>query len=666
MHVSLALMFVYTTGLLYQCSSINPAPENCLNYESTYHITRACDCVVYQSYGLNNGIFTSPNFPQFYPSNINCILYSFIGDASEIIELTFMSFDLKMPDPSGRCGDYVRIFQNLERPEVNEHSQYDLEFCGGYSSIPKTVFSAGRSLVLEFHSDFRVGKPGNYTGFKGNYQFLDKRNYLITGSRVEGHKCMFDFHSNISHHSGRFFSPGYPQDYKPNSSCRFRFFARLGERVRLLFTNIQLHHIDASCRDSPDVITVYDGTNESAPVIGEFCGVHNAEEVISTGTNLFVAFTCDDRNQKQGFAASYEFINKISTQNNGVRSIKNDSNSAMPTSSSQFQCNENMDSRSHRNGTISSPFYPEPYPSNIRCRYIFTGGGRERIQLRFLHMDLHVPREPTSAVDCKEADSVSVYIVINGKTEVLNTWCGRKLPPMLMSSQHNMIVEFQSLHSSKSVTGFKAQYSFVTNFGIHEGQQDNRGMCVFNYQSSVKSSGEITSPNYNGLYPRNTECHYLFYGRGKERVQIIFVDFDVDGLTPRCEESTYSDYVSFSNFAETEDRKMTRLCGQPPAEKREIWSDGPFFRVIFKSNEMYDSTGFQAYYQFKGPQDEHEEEGNPHGTIIERDRKRNSGNTAYNSSERKHMAGYLTLASMTSLTVACLTLGLFLLPPRLA
>ncbi|KAI8772953.1 cub domain-containing protein, partial [Biomphalaria glabrata] len=53
------------------------------------------------------------------------------------------------------------------------------------------------------------------------------------------------------------------------------------------------------CRDSPDVITVYDGLDESTPVIGQFCGVHNSEEVISTGTTLIVTFVCDDRNQKQ-------------------------------------------------------------------------------------------------------------------------------------------------------------------------------------------------------------------------------------------------------------------------------------------------------------------------------------------------------------------------------
>nr|KAG5711247.1 hypothetical protein BaRGS_004891 [Batillaria attramentaria] len=57
-----------------------------------------------RSYGLNDGRFTSPNFPEYYPPNTNCILYSFFGDSQELIELTFLEFDLRMPGPDGFTG----------------------------------------------------------------------------------------------------------------------------------------------------------------------------------------------------------------------------------------------------------------------------------------------------------------------------------------------------------------------------------------------------------------------------------------------------------------------------------------------------------------------------------------------------------------------------------
>ena len=60
----------------------------------------ACECVVFQSYGRSHGSFQSPNFPSIYPTNVNCILYTFIGDLDEIVELSFYEFDLQVPTTS--------------------------------------------------------------------------------------------------------------------------------------------------------------------------------------------------------------------------------------------------------------------------------------------------------------------------------------------------------------------------------------------------------------------------------------------------------------------------------------------------------------------------------------------------------------------------------------
>lgn len=69
----------------------------------------------------------------------------------------------------------------------------------------------------------------------------------------------------------------------------------------------------------------------------------------------------------------------------------------------------------------------------------------------------------------------------------------------------------------------------------------------------------------------------------------------------RCIEDTDSDFVEFSNFNRgLKDRKLGRYCGTLEENARkEVASDGPFFRVTFKSNGVYDSSGFEAYYQFR-------------------------------------------------------------------
>ena len=76
------------------------------------------------------------------------------------------------------CTDYVRLFLDLERPELSAGRRPTFELCGNRSSIagPRTrledrpVYSSGRSVVFEFHSG-HVRR--NHTGFIGRYRFID-------------------------------------------------------------------------------------------------------------------------------------------------------------------------------------------------------------------------------------------------------------------------------------------------------------------------------------------------------------------------------------------------------------------------------------------------------------------------------------------------------------
>ena len=52
---------------------------------------------MYESNGRSNGVFSSVNYPGFYPLNVSCVLYTFIGDYDEIVEVTFVEFDLQVP-----------------------------------------------------------------------------------------------------------------------------------------------------------------------------------------------------------------------------------------------------------------------------------------------------------------------------------------------------------------------------------------------------------------------------------------------------------------------------------------------------------------------------------------------------------------------------------------
>lgn len=86
---------------------------------------------------------------------------------------------------------------------------------------------------------------------------------------------------------------------------------------------------------------------------------------------------------------------------------------------------------------------------------------------------------------------------------------------------------------------------------------------------------------------------YYSVDAGKSKLWFIW-------LVVRCLEETQSDYVIFSNFnVDLVDRKMSPLCGSHVMTGNTfVISDGNFFRVSFKSNDVYDAIGFSAHYTF--------------------------------------------------------------------
>lgn len=72
----------------------------------------------------------------------------------------------------------------------------------------------------------------------------------------------------------------------------------------------------------------------------------------------------------------------------------------------------------------------------------------------------------------------------------------------------------------------------VSDFGITTGRQEEKYPCAFAFNSNETRNGTFASPNYPGLYPRNTECYYFFNGQPNEKVHLHFHFFDVEGVLP--------------------------------------------------------------------------------------------------------------------------------------
>jgi hypothetical protein len=87
------------------------------NFDRNHLIYSACHCIEFDglSGAQSNGTFMSPNWPQPYHSNVDCLLYQFVGKymdyynrypiaylilgaSDEIVQLSFYQFDLAPKD----------------------------------------------------------------------------------------------------------------------------------------------------------------------------------------------------------------------------------------------------------------------------------------------------------------------------------------------------------------------------------------------------------------------------------------------------------------------------------------------------------------------------------------------------------------------------------------
>ncbi|KAF7277770.1 hypothetical protein GWI33_009191 [Rhynchophorus ferrugineus] len=115
--------------------------------------------------------------------------------------------------------------------------------------------------------------------------------------------------------------------------------------------------------------------------------------------------------------------------------------------------------------------------------------------------------------------------------------------------------------------------------------------------SDTSKNGTIMSPFYPSPYPSKTTCRYEFQGRGKERVQVVFHDFNLyhsqDDIKDCAHQDSLNAFVHIGGLME----KIDSFCGSKVPKP--VMSNGPRLKLEFQSlfASRY-SRGFNATYSF--------------------------------------------------------------------
>uniref|UniRef100_A0A8C3TYW6 Metalloendopeptidase n=1 Tax=Catharus ustulatus TaxID=91951 RepID=A0A8C3TYW6_CATUS len=536
----------------------------------------------------STGNFSSPGFPNGYPSYTHCIWRISVTPGEKIV-LNFTTMDLYK---SSLCWyDYIEVRDGYWRK-----SSLLGRFCG--DKLPEVLTSNDSRMWIEFRSSSNwVGK-----GFAAVYEAI----------------CGGEIHKN----EGQIQSPNYPDDYRPMKECVWKITVSENYNVGLTFQAFEVNNFENcvlqierhdSC--AYDYLEIRDGTNENSPLIGHFCGYDKPEDIRSTSNTLWMKFVSDGTVNKAGFAANFfkEEDECAKPDNGGC-----EQRCVNTLGSYQCACDPGYELSPDKksceaacgglltklNGTITTPGWPKEYPPNKNCVWQVVAPTQYRISMKFEFFELEGNEV------CKY-DYVEIRSGLSSDSKLHGKFCGTEVPEVITSQYNNMRIEFRS-DNTVSKKGFKAHFfsdkdecskdnggcqhecintvgSYVcqcrNGFVLHENKHDcKEAECE---QKIHSPNGIITSPNWPDKYPSRKECTWEISATPGQRVKLTFNEFEIE----QHQECAYDHLEVFDGESE-KSPILGRLCGNKIPDPLIATGNKMFLRFI--SDASVQRKGFQA------------------------------------------------------------------------
>ncbi|CAJ0926899.1 unnamed protein product, partial [Mesorhabditis belari] len=222
------------------------------------------------------GVVQSPNFPDQYANNENCIQY-ITGNQTNFVELIFDAWNVETPY------DYVTLYDgNYPSGQWTLLANLTYDPTNITDTTLKPSFqTTSNVMTIRFVTDF----SGTRSGWHANYTLKPYLPYV-----------------SQSGSSGVLNSPNYPNDY-PNDSEQWSYINTLGG------TRIVLQFLDFRMEKNRDWLYVYDGGDTSSPLLGNFTGFDiPSQQLLSTNNIMSLFFYTDYSIEAKGFSATWKLM----------------------------------------------------------------------------------------------------------------------------------------------------------------------------------------------------------------------------------------------------------------------------------------------------------------------------------------------------------------------
>uniref|UniRef100_A0A7N5ZSS7 Metalloendopeptidase n=1 Tax=Anabas testudineus TaxID=64144 RepID=A0A7N5ZSS7_ANATE len=540
-----------------------------------------------------SGQIQSPNYPDDYQSKKVCVWKITVTEGFEV-GLSFQSFEIERHDSCAY--DYVEV-----RDGSSESSPLLGRFCG-YDK-PDDIKSSSNHLWLKFVSDGSVNKAGFAANFfkeidecsrpdnghckqrclntLGSYRCACDPGYELAADR---HSCDTAACGGfITKLNGSLTTPGWPKEYPPNKNCVWQLVAPIQYRVTLVFDAFETEGNDVGYRFyhmvcKYDYVEVRSGLSSDSKLHGKFCGAEKPEVITSQHNSMRIEFKSDNTVSKRGFKAHFfSDIDECSKENGGCQhECVNTFGSYSCQCRSGFMLHDNKHDCKEAgcdivinsvSGIISSPNWPDEYPSKKVCTWSLSTTPGHRIKLVFTEIDME------AHVECAY-DHLEIYDGQDARAPSLGRVCGTKKPSPVVSSDNKMFLHFFSDNSVQK-RGFETSY---------------KAECGGNLNAEVKTKDLYSHAQFgDNNYPSGSDCLWVVTAEKGYGVEVIFQVFEIEE-----EADCGYDYVELYDGADIKSPRLGRYCGSGTPE--EVYSAGDAIVLKFHSDDSINKKGFHVRY----------------------------------------------------------------------
>ncbi|XP_067876353.1 tolloid-like protein 2 isoform X2 [Heterodontus francisci] len=540
----------------------------------------------------DTGQIQSPNYPDDYRPSKECIWR--ITVAKEFhVGLVFQAFEIERHDSCAYDYLEIRDGDSADAPLLGHFCGYDK---------PNDIKSSSNKLWMKFMSDGSISKAGfaaNY--FKevdecsrpdhggcqqrcvntlGSYRCACEPGYELAGDRRSCEAACGGFLTKLN---GTVTSPGWPKEYPTNKNCVWQLVAPVQYRISLQFEAFELEGNDV-CKY--DYVEVHSGLSSESKLHGRFCGSEKPDIITSQFNNMRIEFKSDNTVSKKGFKGQF-FSDKdeCSVDNGGCQhECLNTLGSYICQCRNSFMLHENgLDCKeagcehkiSSAEGVITSPNWPDKYPSRKECTWAISAIPGHRVKLSFIEFEIEQHQECVY-------DHLEVYDGPDERSDILGRYCGSRKPEPVIATGSKMFIKFFS-DASVQRKGFQAKHSTE---------------CGGQLKAEIRTKHLYSHAQFgDSNYPGQSHCDWVIVAEDGYGVELIFQTFEIEE-----EADCGYDYMELYDGHESVAPRLGRFCGSGPPE--EIYSAGDSIMIRFHTDDTINKKGFHARYTSTKFQDE--------------------------------------------------------------